>query len=193
MLHPHTSPDRGPTLLQIARGAIAERLGLAVPPREAAAWLDQPGATFVTLHRLGLLRGCVGTLAPTRPLGEDVASNAREAAFHDARFPPLSRSEFPDTELEVSLLSHLEPVPYEHRADLLFLLRPHVDGLVLEWAGHRGAFLPQVWDQLPNPADFLDHLAQKAGLPLRFWDDGIRITRFRVTRFHEEAGVGSRG
>ncbi|WP_243382581.1 AmmeMemoRadiSam system protein A [Geothrix alkalitolerans] len=193
MTHPHASIDWGPTLLRIARGAIAEKLGVAAPPVPTASWLEEPAATFVTLHRLGQLRGCMGTLEPRRPLGEDVVENARQAAFHDPRFPPLARSEFTDLQVEVSLLSALEPLPFNSQAHLLTLLRPVEDGLVLEWQGLRGAFLPQVWDQLPEPEDFLAHLKRKAGLPMAFWDDGIRITRFTVTRFHEEAEVGSPG
>lgn len=193
MTQPPTLTDRGPTLLAIARGAVAERLGLVAPPCAEARWLEEPGATFVTLHRHGQLRGCVGTLSPHRPLGEDVAANAREAAFHDTRFPPLARSEYADTGFEVSLLSPLEPIPFESRAQLLGLLRPHEDGLVLTWQGHRGAFLPQVWEQLPDPADFLAHLNQKAGLPPAAWNDGMRLSRFTVTRFQEEVGVGSSG
>ena len=185
--------DRGPTLIAIGRGAIAAELGRKAIPFEAAPWLEEPAATFVTLHRLGQLRGCMGTLEPRRPLGEDVAENARQAAFHDPRFPPLARSEFTDLRVEVSLLSALEPLPFNSQAHLLTLLRPEEDGLVLEWQGLRGAFLPQVWEQLPEPEDFLAHLKRKAGLPMAFWDDGIRITRFTVTRFHEEAEVGSPG
>ncbi|WP_257310144.1 AmmeMemoRadiSam system protein A [Geothrix fuzhouensis] len=192
MTHPHATIDRGPTLLLIARGAIAEKLGLAGATVPLASWLEEPGASFVTLNRHGSLRGCMGTLAPVESLGEDVAANARAAAFHDPRFPPLALSEWPDTDIEVSLLSPLEPIRYENKNHLLTLLRPHVDGLVLEWEGHKGAFLPQVWDQMPNPAEFLAHLRQKAGLSQDFWDDRIRITRFTVDRFHEEAGVGSR-
>src|SRR5512133_2288852 len=193
MTHPHATIDRGPTLLLIARGAIAEKLGKAGASIPAANWLEEPGASFVTLKRHGSLRGCVGTLAPVSALGEDVAANARAAAFQDSRFPPLSLSEWPDTEIEVSVLSPLEPIRYESKDHLMTLLRPHEDGLVLEWEGHRGAFLPQVWDQLSNPAEFLAHLEQKAGLSQDFWNDRIRITRFTVARFHEEAGVGSRG
>lgn len=192
MTHPHATIDRGPTLLLIARGAIAEKLGMAGASIPAAGWLDEPGASFVTLKRHGSLRGCVGTLVPVEPLGEDVASNARAAAFQDSRFPPLSVSEWPDTDIEVSVLSPLEPIRYESKHHLLTLLRPHVDGLVMEWEGHKGAFLPQVWDQVADPAAFLVHLTQKAGLPQDFWDDQIRISRFTVARFHEEAGVGSR-
>lgn len=186
------SIDRGPTLLAIARGAIAGELGMRPIPFEAASWLEVPAATFVTLHRLGSLRGCVGTLVPRRPLGEDVASNARMAAFHDSRFPPLTWSEFDDTEMEVSVLSALEPVPCQGEAQLLAQLRPEEDGLVLEWQGQRSAFLPQVWEELPEPGDFLAHLKRKARLPMDFWRDGMRFSRFTVTRF-QEAGVESRG
>ena len=184
--------DRGPTLLAIARDAIAGELGMRPIPFEPAPWLEDPAATFVTLHRLGSLRGCVGTLVPRRPLGEDVASNARMAAFHDSRFPPLTWSEFADTELEISLLSALEPVPCRDEAQLLAQLRPEEDGLVLAWQGERSAFLPQVWDQLPDPRDFLAHLKRKARLPMDFWRDGLRFSRFTVTRF-QEAEVGSHG
>lgn len=193
MIHLRTSPDWGPTLLRIARGAIAEQLGLAGSAVPQASWLEEPVATFVTLHRLGQLRGCMGTLEPRRPLRENVAENARQAAFHDPRFPPLARSEFDDLRVEVSLLSALEPLPFTSQAHLLTLLRPQVDGLVLEWQGLQGAFLPQVWDQLPKPEAFLAHLKRKAGLPAAFWDDGIRITRFTVLQFHEEAEVGLPG
>ncbi|WP_243304939.1 AmmeMemoRadiSam system protein A [Geothrix oryzisoli] len=192
MFHPHPPPDRGPILLAIAHGAIASQLGMGAPPFEVEPWLQEPGATFVTLKRHGLLRGCIGTLSPRRPLGEDVAANAREAAFHDSRFPPLSRSEFPDTEVEVSLLGPLEALSFDSQAHLMAQLRPHEDGLVLEWGGQRAAFLPQVWDQLGDPGDFLAHLKQKAGLPGEFWDDGFRFARFSVMQFQEPAGVGHR-
>ena len=182
----------GPTLLAIARSAIAEELGMGALPVERASWLEAPGASFVSLHRLGSLRGCVGSLVPRRPLGADVDANARMAAFHDSRFPPLTWSEFADTELEVSVLSALEPLPCRDEAHLLAELRPEEDGLVLEWQGQRSAFLPQVWEELPEPGDFLAHLKRKARLPMDFWRDGLRFSRFTVTRF-QEAGVESRG
>lgn len=184
--------DRGPILLGIARGAIAEELGLGAPPDAEAPWLQEPGATFVTLKLHGELRGCIGTLTARSPLREDVAYNARAAAFHDSRFPPLSRGEFPGIDLEVSLLSPLEPIPHAGEAHLLTLLRPGLDGVVLEWGSCRGTFLPQVWEQLPDPKDFLDHLKRKAGLPRNAWNEGIKASRYTVARFHEGAAVGGR-
>lgn len=186
--------DRGQPLLAIARDAIAEQLEMEgpppPPPPEGLPWLQEPGATFVTLKLRGELRGCIGTLRPRRSLQEDVACNARAAAFQDSRFPPLSREEFLQTEIEVSLLSPLETVPFESQAQLLSQLRPGVDGLVLEWGHRRGTFLPQVWEQLPDPKAFLAHLKQKAGLHPDFWDDGIQVARFTVTKWREARAVG---
>lgn len=184
------APDRGPILLAIARGAIAEELGLKALPFEAAPWLEEPGATFVTLHRNGQLRGCVGSLSPKRSLREDVAGNARAAAFQDARFDPLSRSEYDQIDLEVSLLSPLARIPFDSQAQLLTRLRPGVDGVVLEFGAWKAVFLPQVWDQVPDPKTFLAHLKQKAGLRPDFWDDGLQFARFTVTKWQEEKTVG---
>jgi AmmeMemoRadiSam system protein A len=202
--------DRGPILLAIARGAIARQFGIAtqwpeqvwpgrydplcgtkddlgekVPPFESAPWLQEPGATFVTLQLSGELRGCVGSLSANKPLCEDVEANARAAAFHDPRFAPLSRREYPGIEIEVSLLSPLEKMAVESEKHLLTLLRPGVDGVVMEYGWQRGTFLPQVWEQLPDPKTFLAHLKQKAGLPVDFWAAGIQISRYTVAKYRE--------
>jgi len=183
--------DRGLILLAIARGAIADELGLTGPKVEPAPWLQEPGATFVTLQLQGHLRGCIGSLLPRRPLGLDVAENARAAAFQDTRFNPLSRKEFPGIEIEVSQLSPLEPLPNQGEAHLMDLLRPGLDGLVLEWKACRGVFLPQVWEQLPEPAAFLAQLKQKAGLSRDLWKTDFRFQRFTVDSFREAARPGS--
>ncbi len=177
--------DRGPTLLAIARGAIARQFGEKVPPFELDQWLQEPGATFVTLQMHGKLRGCVGSLLAQRPLREDVETNACAAAFHDSRFAPLSRHEYPDIEIEVSLLSTMESLAFENQKHLLTLLRPGVDGVVLEYGWQRGTFLPQVWEQLPDPKTFLVHLKQKAGLSADFWSDEIQISRYTVAKWRE--------
>ena len=177
--------DRGPTLLAIARGAIAGSLGEPAPPFDAASWLQEPGATFVTLQMQGELRGCVGSLLAKKPLREDVETNARASAFHDPRFPPLSRGEYPGIEIEVSLLSPMEKLAFESQMHLLTLLRPGMDGVVLEYGWQRGTFLPQVWEQLPDPKTFLAHLKQKAGLSADFWSDEIRISLYTVKKWRE--------
>ena len=177
--------EQGTTLLALARGAIAEQLGLGYPPKTEGDWLEEPGATFVTLTRHEQLRGCIGSLEPRRQLREDVRANAVAAAFRDPRFPPLTSGEFVDTHVEVSLLSPQSPLTFESEADALAQLRPGIDGVVLEYGMRRGTFLPQVWEQLPRPEHFLAHLKAKAGLPTDFWAAGITLSRYSVTKWKE--------
>ncbi len=179
------SSELGPLLLRLARGAIAGRLGFAVELPGRAGALAQPGATFVTLLREGSLRGCVGSLEPRRPLFEDVQENALGAAFHDPRFPPLTQEEFHDTRVEVSLLSPLEPLTAASQTELLAQLRPGIDGVVFQYGRHRSTFLPQVWESLPEPLDFLEHLKRKAGLPFGFWAEGVNVWRYTVSKWKE--------
>lgn len=176
---------RGRTLVRLARAAIARQLGRDERVSADAPWLREPGAVFVTLHKHGALRGCIGSLEARRPLREDVEKNARSAAFLDPRFTPLSLREFDDVEVEVSLLSPAEPMRFTDEADLLQQLRPGVDGLLLEQGPHRGTFLPQVWEQLPAPADFLAHLKRKAGLAPDFWSADLRVSRYTVRKWSE--------
>ncbi len=177
--------DRGQTLLAIARGAIAAQLDIPTPPFDEAQWLYESGATFVTLTCAGTLRGCIGSLVAERPLRSDVESNAFAAAFSDPRFPPLSKREYREIEVEVSLLSPMQPVTVESETHALTLLRPGIDGVLLEYGPRRSTFLPQVWEQLPEPRAFLAHLKQKAGLPADFWADEVRLSRYTVAKWRE--------
>jgi AmmeMemoRadiSam system protein B/AmmeMemoRadiSam system protein A len=174
----------GQALVEQARHAIAQRLGLearaAPAPHEALA---APGATFVTLRRHGELRGCVGTLEARRALRDDVRLHATAAAFEDPRFAPLSTDEFEGLEIEVSLIDRAEPLAAASASEAQALLRPHVDGVLLEWRGARATFLPQVWEQLCDPAAFLRALRRKAGLPADFWAEDLRLSRYRVRKF----------
>jgi AmmeMemoRadiSam system protein A len=174
-------------LLAVARGSIHEALGLAPAPRRNEAWLRDLGACFVTLTRGRQLRGCVGSVRPYRPLIDDVWSNARASAFSDSRFPPLRLLEWPEVRLEVSLLSAPEPLAgFAAEAEALALLRPGVDGLTLECGDGRGTFLPQVWEQLPDPRDFLGQLKRKAGFDAGFWSADVRLWRYTVAKWQEE-------
>lgn len=177
--------EAGRTLVEIARGAIANGLGLSSVPvrRNHLPWLLQPGATFVTLTKEGQLRGCIGSLAASRPLGQDVASNARAAAFEDPRFPKLSREEWPRCAVEVSLLSAPKGMAFADDADLCAQLRPGEDGVILECDGRRATFLPQVWEVLPDRREFLQALLAKAGLPPDTRLARCRISRYRVAKF----------
>ena len=178
--------DAGAVLVPLARFAIEERLGLtrgrAAP---AASWLAERGATFVTLTQRGELRGCIGSLEAWRGVGEDVASNARAAAFRDPRFRPVRADEAAGLRVEVSLLSSPTPIAFVDEADAVAQLRPGVDGVVLSAAGSRGTFLPQVWEQLPEPAAFWAHLKRKAGLPATYWGPDVRLERYTVRKWSE--------
>jgi AmmeMemoRadiSam system protein A len=159
-------------------GKRLEVTGEGYPPP-----LREGGATFVTLEMGGRLRGCIGTYHPRRPLVRDVAENAFAAAFRDHRFPPVSKSEREELELHISLLSPLAALEVESEVELLGALRPGVDGLLLEDPPHRSTFLPQVWDSLTEPLEFLTQLKLKAGLPVDHWSSTVRFYRYTVEGF----------
>jgi AmmeMemoRadiSam system protein B/AmmeMemoRadiSam system protein A len=175
--------EHGRRLLQIARQSISAALvgqGEFGAPVAEEPWLRESRATFVTLMQSEELRGCVGALEAQRPLAQDVAENARAAAFEDARFKPLTPDEFARTDIEVSLLSTPKRLAFEDHADLIGRLRPGVDGIILEHSeeGKHATFLPQVWEGLPDPEQFIAHLKQKAGIAR-----GVDIRRCRVKRY----------
>jgi hypothetical protein len=176
---------RAALLTSLARGAIASHLGGPPPARPAGEpWLEERRACFVSLHRRGELRGCVGATEPRATLFEELCHCARAAAFEDARFEPVTAAELPALDLEVSVLSPLEPMAASDEAEALAALRPGVDGLMLEEAGRRAVFIPAMWEQLPDRRDFLKHLRRKAGLPPR-WQPGTRLHRFTAERYQE--------
>ena len=179
---------RGELLTRLARAAIAaewdsEGGASSTPPHPA--WLDAPGAVFVTLTQASQLRGCIGSLEAHRSLAEDVQANARAAAFADPRFAPLRREELARTRIEVSLLSAPTAMDFRDEADALAQLRPGIDGVILEAGWHRATFLPQVWEQLPDPRQFIAHLKAKAGLPANAWPADIRLSRYTVEKYRE--------
>ncbi len=183
------SNEQGQVLLQIARAAISSALGQVVaqpePVGDAAVRLQAPGASFVTLTQLGLLRGCIGSLEARRPLLDDVKANAIAAALHDPRFAPLTLSELGFTSVEVSVLSPMQPLDFDSEEQALAQLRPGVDGVVFAYGRYRSTFLPQVWEQLPKPRQFMAHLKQKAGLAPDFWAQDVKLQRYTVHKFKE--------
>ena len=184
-----TEAEIGRTLLGIARETLVADLGGEPVPIPTAAWLQEEGACFVTLHWGGELRGCIGTMIARRPLAADVQANSRAAAFEDPRFPPLEARELEGLSFEVSLLSNLESMEFESESDLIRQLRPGVDGLLLEVGFHRGTFLPTVWRALPESRLFLRNLKTKAGLSEDFWSEDLSVRRY-TTRSWSEADDG---
>jgi AmmeMemoRadiSam system protein A len=175
--------DRGPVLLAIARESIVRGDEAAVLVANGHEWLRPHGACFVTLRLDGELRGCIGSIDARRPLGEDVARNARAAAYRDPRFPPVAPAELAHLQLEVSVLSPRQAFAVACESEALARLRPGVDGIALEYGAASATFLPQVWESLPEPEAFLDALRRKAGLPARFWHPDLRLTRYTVEKF----------
>lgn len=184
---PTLAPAERRALLDLARSSI--RHGVAhhrprrVDPLDFPAALRERRAAFVTINRRGQLRGCIGHLEACQTLVEDIAENAYAAAFRDPRFPPLGEDELGDLEVHVSVLSPPQPIAVGSEAELLRVMRPGVDGLILEDGRHRGTFLPAVWESLPRPEQFLAHLKQKAGLPAAHWSDTIRVSRYTTESF----------
>ena len=150
--------------------------------------LRQPAATFVTLYTDGKLHGCIGSVEPRLPMAWDVAKNAIAAARHDPRFPVLRPDELDRTEVEISILTPLQKVPYTTVDDLLSKIRPGVDGVMVERGWQRGLLLPQVWEQIPNPREFLGHVALKAGAsPDIYLDPATNVYIFQVHGFTQPA------
>jgi AmmeMemoRadiSam system protein A len=179
------SIEKGRVLIAIARATISRTLGREMITDESAEWLNEPGACFVTLTQHGNLRGCIGSLEAHRPLLQDIKANAYAAAFRDPRFTPLSLAELDDTEVEISLLSPMQPMTFRDERDALAQLRPGIDGVVFECSGHRSTFLPQVWEQLPEVGIFMGQLKRKAGLPTDYWAPDVKLARYTVDKWKE--------
>lgn len=182
--------EYGPRLIRLVKETIGNKLGL-VPEVDRSGLddevLSRDLATFVTLKKDNTLRGCIGNLEPVGPLLESIADNACHAAFDDHRFSPLSKEEFADVVVDISILTRPQPLAYADGDDLLAKLRPGKDGVILKKGRARATFLPQVWDQLPQPRIFLEHLCRKAGLAPTAWRDQYPdILIYQVQSFHEE-------
>jgi len=186
---PGLDPAQRSTLIEVARDSIEHGLRngrpLDVSPCDHHPDLQVARASFVTLHRKGRLRGCVGHLEAIQALVVDVAQNAFAAAFQDARFKPLGQQQWPAVRLHLSILTPPEPIDCRDQADLLDQLRPGEDGLILQDGAQRGTFLPAVWESLPDPTDFLTELKRKAGLAPDHWSDRLEVFRYRAETFGE--------
>jgi hypothetical protein len=188
------SREQGQALVQLARETLLTRLrpkehpaiSPELQPKLSDPALQRKQGTFVTLHKNGSLRGCIGSIIPESPLVEGVKENVQNAAFKDPRFPPLRQEELDEVDIEVSILTEPEPLDYEDGPDLLRKLQPFEHGVILKKGLQQSTFLPQVWEQLPQPEQFLSHLCAKAGLPQDAWrQGGLQVLVYRVQYFEE--------
>jgi AmmeMemoRadiSam system protein A len=181
---PALTPAEGTALARLAVASVAARLAgrpqNCRPPASPA--LRALGASFVTLEHGGRLLGCIGTLDAARPLYLDVVRNAGRA-MRDPRLPEVTIAEWPGLDVTVSVLTTPEPAPVAGRADLLRLLRPGVDGLLLSSGHRRATFLPAVWQKLADPEHFLDALLTKGGWPARGWPGRLQVNRYTSMEF----------
>ena len=189
-LCPELSADDRAQLLDIARASIRHGIesGRALLPDAAGLGenMRAPAAVFITLTRNGDLRDCIGSLQASQPLAEAVASSAFNAAMRDPRFAPVRGDELEQIDIEISVLSEMQPIEAESRQALLAQLETGVDGLLLEDRGHRATFLPKVWEKMRDADEFLDHLMLKAGLGERHWSSSIRFHRYHTLSFAEK-------
>jgi len=177
-------PSQRRALLALARQSIVHGLDqgcpLPVVPSDYPADLRARRATFVTLETGETLRGCIGYLEAVRRLVLDVTENAFAAAFRDPRFQPLTRPELARLSIDLLILTLSQPLSFASEEELLRMIEPVRDGLILDEGTNRGTFLPAVWESLPEPRTFLRHLKRKAGLPPGYWLDRIRVRRYRT-------------
>jgi AmmeMemoRadiSam system protein A len=179
------------TLLKLAREAlqhgVAGHTMPALKPLQMTQSLRAEGASFVTLTIDGELRGCIGSLEPYQSLAEDVRQHAVGAALEDPRFPPVSREEIERIKIEISRLTMPKPLAYADADDLLNRLRPNEDGVILRDGGRRATFLPQVWDKIPDKAEFLDNLCYKMGEAPDTWrKKHLEVLTYEVEEFRED-------
>jgi AmmeMemoRadiSam system protein A len=179
---PAYSMEERKLLLAMARAVISESLGTRHEPTrmesDALPAIKEKRGCFVTLHKAGALRGCIGTIEPTNSLAANVKDNALKAAFGDPRFPPLTARELPQIEIEISVLTVPKELDFTDTEDLLQKLQPGIHGVILSQGWHAATFLPQVWEQLPRKESFLSNLCAKAGLSENAWQD--KKTKIKV-------------
>lgn len=177
-------------LLSLARRAIEAAVREEDLPEiewlKCSPALREAGASFVTLTEDGNLRGCIGALEAYQPLAEDVREHAAAAAMEDYRFNPVRREELPRLHIEISRLTPAVDMTYANPEELPQHLRPGIDGVILMDGRRRATFLPQVWEKLPHPSDFLSELCLKMGAPADLWRRKVLTVRtYQVEEFHE--------
>ncbi len=187
------SKEEGGLLLKLARKSIHHELDKhddafpSMVPELCKDVFNQKRGVFVSLHKKGRLRGCIGNIEPVKSVLEGIIDNAKHAAFHDTRFNPLSVEDLRDTKIEISILTRPEKVEYNNGTDLIRKIKPDIDGVIIKKKSYSATFLPQVWKQLKNPESFLSQLCIKAGLPSEEWKTGsLTVLTYQIQMFEEK-------
>lgn len=172
-------------VLDVAKQSIVASIrGEEFIPHDIPPVLTEYGASFVTLKlKTGELRGCIGSVYPTKPLILDIIDNAKNAGFQDPRFEPLTVEELPNLQLSVSILSSIERINFKDERDLLSQIYPH--GVILAERDRRAVYLPIVWEQLPDRAVFLNSLKEKAGLAPDYFSRTLEAYKFEAAYISE--------
>jgi AmmeMemoRadiSam system protein B/AmmeMemoRadiSam system protein A len=175
-------------LLRLARQTLEQYLQDGTLPdvdeSELSGILTAKKACFVTLNKHGMLRGCIGVLTPHDNLYKAVMENAVNAAVNDPRFKPVTYEELSEITIEISVLSSPERIFYDDN-DLLNQIEGR--GVIISAGFNRATYLPQVWEQLPDPEEFISQLCSKAGLPADFWKRGtLEIYVYTAQVFGED-------
>lgn len=183
-----TDEDRA-ALLKLARSTIEAELvkkAKIIQPENLTPALKENKGCFVTLHKAGALRGCIGTIEAVKPLVVGVQENALNAAFRDPRFASVQKEELEDIDIEISVLTVPRDLPFADEKDLKKQLKKGIHGVILSSGWHKATFLPQVWEQLPNEEKFLEHLCMKAGMSKDCWkNQTVRIQVYEAEFFSE--------
>jgi AmmeMemoRadiSam system protein A len=182
------SKEPGASPAPVRNGASSQQAGKDLPGEVKSFLLKlarQSLEASVTLTINGNLRGCIGYIEGIKPLFEAVIDNAENAALSDPRFPSVTPGELSRIRVEISVLTHPEPLDYKDPQDLLNKLMPNIDGIILQNNFHQSTFLPQVWEQLPDKVQFLEHLSIKGGMPADGWKTAT-VKRYRAIHFQEQ-------
>ena len=178
-------------LLYLSRSALEHvfKTGKELQPNdsEISKKLKEKRATFVTLTKDAMLRGCIGKLLPQKELYKDVVENTYSAAFADPRFPQLTKDELRQISIEISVLDIPKKLKYKDAKDLVAKLEKEKPGVIIQHGLYSATFLPQVWDDLKTPKEFLSNLCQKAALPPETWQkEKLEIQTYKVIKFKEK-------
>lgn len=148
--------------------------------------LKEKKGVFISLWKNEDLRGCIGCLEGIKPIFEMVIENSLASALFDTRFLPVKKEELSDIKIEISIIEPLEKIDFSKTEDLIKHLNKNKPGILIKKGAHQATFLPQVWEDLKTPEEFLSHLCSKAGMKEGCWKNiDFEIYQYQVNVFKE--------